>query len=189
MLGFGPAIRARTPTKRLASAHRHLPTVISDEIELIMNAVRRSRLSGAVVTLTVLVTTAFAGATPANATGGKGTPLARDTASTRVWFHPGETQSTASDLWSFDNTTSTGSRRSFLPTSTASPVQTQYPFTYQAGGTTVVLAWTASGDHGRIVTLGYTTATDVMVVTVDGRQQSWYGCQAANRPDYARAAC
>jgi hypothetical protein len=152
-------------------------------------------LPGLVAAMTVLVASAFAGALPAGAAPRTSTaartsttsgPLAREAANTRVWFHPGETPSIASDIWSFDNGSASGYRRSTLPTTTAYPIQTQQPFTYRAGGTTVLLTWTATGGSGRIVTLGYTAATDTMLVNVDGRQQYWYGCKSAQaRPDWA----
>jgi hypothetical protein len=156
-----------------------------------MNAVRRSRLSGVAVALTALAAVACVSAAPAEAAGGNATPgpLARDAATTKVWYHPGANQTLASDIWIFNNSNSTGLKKSVLPTATAWPVQTQYPFTYTAGGTTVMLAWTVSGSRGRIITLGYTAATDVMVVNVDGRQQSWFGCKAANLPQIAVDGC
>ena len=156
-----------------------------------MNAVRRSRLSGVAVALTVLAAVAGMGAAPAEAAGGNTTPgpLARDAATTKVWYHPGANQTLASDIWIFNNSNSTGLKKSVLPTTTAWPAETQEPFTYAAGGTTVVLAWTLSGGRGRIDTVDYSAATDIMTVNVDGRRQSWYGCKAANLPPIAVDGC
>lgn len=143
-------------------------------------------LPGLAAALAVLILGVLTGGVPANAAPG---PLARQSTGTRVWFHTGESQAVASDIWSFDSTTATGFRRSILPAATAEPVETQDPFTYRAGGTTVVLTWTASGGSGKIETLSYTAATDTMLVTVDGRKQSWTGCAATARPQFAANVC
>ncbi|GIF26270.1 hypothetical protein Ate02nite_90000 [Paractinoplanes tereljensis] len=108
---------------------------------------------------------------------------------TRIWFHQGEDQYTPSNIWSFESTTGTGFRRGFIPSRTAWPVQSQYPFTYRTSGASVVLTWTASGSLGRVTPLNYSSASDVMLVNVDGRREYWYGCRSAGRPAYAQAAC
>jgi type II secretory pathway pseudopilin PulG len=162
---------------------------------------------GVVAALTLVVTSALAGADRASAAARTPAataealpaaalsantavgPLAREAANSRVWFHPGENQTIPTDIWSFDNGSATGFKRSNLTTTTAWPAQTQSPFTYRAGGTTVELSWTVTGTYGRIVTLGYTAATDVMLVTVDGHRQLWYGCKSTGIPDAYRPSC
>lgn len=156
-------------------ARAALPQISSEREK---GAPLKAKIIARTAAILILLAGALFGAAPAQAAG----PV-------RVWFSPGADRYTPSNIWSFDSRTGTGFRRGFIPSLTAWPVQSQYPFSYRVDGATVTLRWTVSGSLGRVTTVNYSSASDVMLVNVDGQLQYWYGCRSAGRPAYAQAAC
>ncbi|WP_436534895.1 hypothetical protein [Actinoplanes sp. HUAS TT8] len=107
----------------------------------------------------------------------------------RVWFHDGGDQFTPSMIWSFDSSTGTGWKRSYIPSPTGWPVQRQTTFSYAKSGSTYTLNIFPYGTTNSITELSYSSATDTLLVNNDGYTETWYGCANAGLPAYARAAC
>ncbi len=107
----------------------------------------------------------------------------------RVWFHDGGDRFTPSMIWSFDSDTHTGWKRSFIPSPTAWPVQSQTTFTYEKSGSTYTLNVLPYGTTDEITELGYNESADTLLVNNDGYTETWYGCAYDGLPAAARAAC
>ena len=89
-----------------------------------------------------------------------------------IWFQPGRDRT---NIWSFDPVSATGCRREFTPARRGWPVRVQHSFRYTVSGPTVRLAWLAPGRPDLIDIIGYSTDSDVMLVSMDGHREYWLG--------------